>query len=80
MKKNSQKKAMLKPEVGDYYQIFKDKGLDYGNIIKILRIEGNEAFYTILDSENIEFRSPWNFVKYPHGVDRKLTPLEVELL
>jgi hypothetical protein len=71
---------MLKPEVGDYYQLFKDRGLDYGNIIKILRIEGNAAFYTTLNRSLGEFRSPWNFVKYPHGVDRKLTPLEVELL
>lgn len=71
---------MLKPEVGDHYQLFKDRGLDYGNIIKILRIEGNAAFYTTLNRSLGEFRSPWDFVKYPDGVDRKLTPLEVELL
>ncbi len=71
---------MLKPEVGDYYQLFKDRGFDYGNIIKILRIEGNLAFYKTLNSWSDEFRSPWDFVKYPNAIDRKLSSLEIELL
>ena len=81
MKKNSQKKAMQKPEVGDFYKVFKDKGFGFGNIIEILRIEGNLAFYRTVDGfSDDEFRSPWDFVKYPDGIDAKLTPLEIELL
>ena len=72
MKKNSQKKAMLKPEVGDYYEVC-------GNVIEILRVEGYKAFYK-MDHNEGEVKFPWDFVKYPHGVDRKLTSLEVELL
>lgn len=72
MKKNSQEKGMLKPEVGDYYVVL-------GSIIKILRIKGCKAFYS-MGYNGEESIVPWDFVKYPHGVDRKLTSLEVELL
>jgi hypothetical protein len=72
---------MQKPEVGEIYMIDVKSGFTSYNIIEILRIEGDLAFYrTLFCSSNDEFRSPWNFVKYPDGVDRKLSSLEIELL
>jgi hypothetical protein len=71
---------MQKPEVGDIYKVLKYKDFGFENVIEILRIEGDLAFYRISGFSNDEFISPWNFVKYPDGVDRKLSSLEIELL
>jgi hypothetical protein len=72
---------MLKPEVGEIYMIDVKSGFTSYNFIEILRIEGDLAFYRIVNGlSDDEFRSPWNFVKYPDGVDRKLSSLEIELL
>jgi hypothetical protein len=72
---------MQKPEVGDIYMIDVESEFTLYNFIEILRIEGDLAFYkTLFYSSNNEFRSPWNFVKYPDAVHRKLSSLEIELL
>ena len=80
MKKNSPKKDIQKPEVGEFYKLFKYRGLDYGNIIEILIIEGNVAFYRTLDGSDCVYNSYWDFISFTDVFDRKLTPLEVELL
>lgn len=80
MKKNSPKKDIQKPEVGEFYKLFRYRGLDYGNIIEILKIEGNIAFYRTLDGSSCVYNSYWDFISFNDVFDRKLTPLEVELL
>ena len=73
MKKNSQKKVMLKPEVGDYYRDL------WGVIFKIIRVDEslNEATYIWLSSG---FQETWNYGMFPVTLYKKLTSLEIELL
>ena len=72
---------MLKPKVGDFYLIFEYQGLETKNVIEILGVEGNKAFYrTIADDSGDAYRFPWDFITHPYGVARKLYPLEIELL
>jgi hypothetical protein len=68
---------MLKPEVGDYYMVYVKSGLFSYSIIEIVKVEETIAYYKILKGSNT---SRWDFANFPNGVDRKLTPLEVELL
>ena len=73
MKKNSQKKDILIPRVGEYYQTFR------GGILKIIQVnEGKgEAIYHFIDSKRIHI---WDYELYPEVLNYKLTPLELELL
>lgn len=52
------------------------QGFDENNILKIIRVNGNRAAYLLKNGG----RGEWDFVNYPNGADRKLTPLEIELL
>jgi hypothetical protein len=48
--------------------------------MEILKIEGNVAFYRTLDGSDCVYNSYWDFISFTDVFDRKLTPLEVELL
>lgn len=56
--------------------INENQGFDEYNIVKIIRVSGNRATYLLKNGG----RGEWDFVNYPKGADRKLTPLEIELL
>lgn len=77
MKKNSRKKDILKPEVGDYYKLYPRDGLKPYNIIQVTRIVDNIAFYTSMYNQ---YEERWDFGLWPEILSYKLTKLEVELL
>lgn len=82
MKKSSNKVDMQKPKKGDLYKIYDDMGLTLSNIMRIVKIHGKFAYYTILAEEQcgVMVNHRWNFEHFPECLGYKLSTLEMELL
>lgn len=80
MKKNSKKVVLQKPKTGEYYRIFDDRGLDLFNVIKIVKVNRNIAYYVNLGNDNSMLSNRWDYVNFPEILSQVLSPLEVELL
>ena len=69
---------MQRPKVGDHYKVYLEEGLSPYNIMKIVNVNGNFAFYEMLGYSGAIQR--WNYIEFPDCLKQKLTDLEVELL
>jgi hypothetical protein len=73
LKKNSQRKDIPKPEIGSFYKN------SQGHTFEVISVHEKAEFAVVL-WVNEEFYSTWNYKAFPPWLERKLTPLEVELL
>ena len=80
MKKNSKKVGtqQQKPEIGEVYKIYEDRGLNHTNLMIIREVKNEIAYYSLPGF--LDHRSRWNFIKYPEHLKYKLTSLEAELI
>jgi len=80
LEKNSQKKAMRKPEVGDVYRLFENCPLMKSFLIEITRVSAKEdqVFYISLIDGSPE--KTWDYLRFPECLNYKVSSLEVELL
>ena len=69
---------MQKPKVGEYYKVQKDFPNEPYNLMKIIKVERNFAFYIKLNWPDHILR--WDFKRFPECLCYKLTPVEEELL
>jgi hypothetical protein len=69
---------MRKPKKGEYYKIWDDEPSEAWNLMRIVRVRGNFAYYEKLNY--IGHIERWDFKEYPECLDYKLTPVEVELI
>ena len=70
---------MRKPKVGEFYKVFKDRGLELYNVIKILKVDDYYAYYTCMDQVE-ELCRTWDYKKFPECLDQKISYLEMELI
>lgn len=69
---------MQRPKVGDHYKVYLEEGLVSYNIMKIINVKNNIAFYEILNCFGEIQR--WDYIQFPDCLKQKLTDLEIELL
>jgi len=72
LKKNLQRRATQKPEVGAFYKTFR------GNVFQVTQILNETEAKIRWTTETAE--TFWDFSKFPEPMKEKLTELEVELL
>jgi hypothetical protein len=70
---------MQKPNPGELFKVDLNLGLEKFNIIEIVKVEGNVAYYKPLGYP-IKTVARWNFKEWPECLEYKLTPLELELI
>lgn len=79
MKKNSKKAVMQKPKAGEFYKVWEDNGLEPCNIMKIVEVKGEIAYYVLINQED-SYQQRWNYIHFPECLSQKLSSLEMELL
>jgi hypothetical protein len=70
---------MQKPKVGEFYKVWEDEGLVPYNIMKIIEVNGDYAYYTLMNQED-SYQQRWNYKQYPECLSQKISSLEMELL
>jgi hypothetical protein len=64
---------MKKPEVGEFY---KNR---HGYVYKVVFIDDTSGI-AVVEYIDEDIKRTWNYRMFPEQMERKLTPLEVELL
>jgi hypothetical protein len=71
--------ATQKPKVGEFYKVFDDEGLELYNIMKIIEVKGDFAYYTIMNQKE-SYQQRWNYKRFPECLGQKISSLEMELI
>jgi hypothetical protein len=70
---------MQKPKIGQCYRLF-EGAVRSIEIIKVVSIENQIAYYKDLSNLDSKFVQKWDFVKFPDCLKYPLSSLEMELL
>ncbi len=71
---------MQKPKAGEFYKVWEDEGLDPYNIMKIVEVKGELAYYVLLSEKCSSQQHAWNYINFPECLSQKLSSLEMELI